>query len=652
MHRLHRISKYDLIIFLAFIAYAFIWSFISLMRYYSLQADVFDLGYKMQVGWYSLYHPYFGLLTDISHLIVYFAFPIFLFKNYPSLLIFQSFFIGLAVFPIYFITKIRTCNSKLSIIVGLIYILFPLDIGLNWYDFHFMMFFPTLFLFGYLFFLEKKYKLSLLFFILSGLTSYPFLGFSLIFSIVFLIEAFYLNENGNYQFSLSTEMKFLLSLMIISFGILILQFHIIGINSNMLSRNPSVPVTIFGDLNTKILSIIFILIIGGFSAIVKPKWFVFLIPYFFIVFYTSNYVFEYPRIMQFQYAPLVTPFIFMALADMLHQSPDRKYKTKTVGKPSLAYRKTKVFHISAVAFLLVVVISSTLLFNPLSPVNKESPISFEFYEKDVPNFTIYNGLEKLISLVPSNNPYFMVQQNMPEAYPRPFYQNVGILSLGGGGIAYNSSDNNFYVYNTSKGWELADIQYVLYDPLSQWAQIGGSSIAAVVPGNNSTYQNMYDMFFELLASKEYGILGEANGMVLLERGYFGPLKYFEQFRDSFHISNNNIANELPGLWHGSSYTFVSPGSYKINLKYYISRNYTGNISFSATGNVGEAGILNVTKNVSYTANTFESLSFNFTENFPYLYVGFNFSSNSRYFQLLSVHLDQVSPPSNTYYEDR
>ena len=175
------------------------------MRYYSLQAGVFDLGYKMQLGWYSLYHPYFGLLTDISHLIVYFAFPFFIFKNYPSLLIFQSFFIGMAVFPIYFITKIRTDNPKLSIIVGLIYLLFPLDIGLNWYDFHFMMFFPTLFLFGYLFFLEKKYKFSLFFFILSGLTTYPFLGFSLLFSAVFLIERFYPRKNSNNRFSWDKE---------------------------------------------------------------------------------------------------------------------------------------------------------------------------------------------------------------------------------------------------------------------------------------------------------------------------------------------------------------------------------------------------------------------------------------------------------------
>ena len=314
--------------------------------------------------------------------------------------------------------------------------------------------------------------------------------------------------------------------------------------------------------------------------------------------------------------------------------------------------KTSVFPKVVVIFLVIVVFASSMFFNPLSPLNKDSKINFEFYERDVPNLTIYNGLEKLISLVPSNNPYLMVQQNMPEAYPRPFYQSVGILSVGGGGIAYNASNNNFYVYNTIKGWEIADIQYVLYDPLSQWAQVCGNSISGVAPENNSTYQNMYNMFFELLSSGNYGVLGEANGMVLLEKGYFGPLKYFEAFQDNFQILKNNITNTISGLWHGSKFTFVSPGGYEIKLTYHIRGNYTGNITVSSSGNFGEVSLLNASKNVSYNNNSFEGLSFNFTERYTYLYVSFNFPNNSKYFQLLSVNFDQIAPPSNTYYEGR
>ena len=651
MLKLPRISKYDIAIALAFILYACVWSFISLIRYYSLQAGVFDLGYKMQLGWYSLYHPYFGVISDTSHLIIYIVFPLFIIKNFPLLLVFQSVFIGLAVFPVYLITKIKTASPKLSVVVGFIYLLFPLDIGLNWYDFHFIMFFPTLFLFGYLFYLEKRYKLSMLFFIVSGLTTYPFLGFSLIFGIVFLIEAFWHRRNLDNRFTLDAEKKFLLSLLLISFTILVLQFYLIGINSNLLSKNPSTPVTILGGLNLKILSILFVFVVGGFSAILKPKWLIFLIPYFFLVFYSTNYVFEYPRIMQFQYAPLVTPFIFMALPDIMHKNPDQKKKINLVWKPSLSHRNLPVFRTAVVIFLLIVVVISSLYFNPLSPANKDSPINFEFYEKDSANFTIYNGLEKLISLVPSNDPYLMVQQNMPEAYPRLFYQNVGILSVAGGGIAYNVTNNNFYVYNTLKGWVEADIEYVLYDPLSQWAQINGISSAAVEPEKNSTYQNMYNMVYEMLASGKYGILGESNGMVLLERGYFGKVEYFNPFYDSFHILNNNITNNISGLWHGSKYTLVSPGTYEVKLKYFINTNYTGNITISTTGNVGEVTIANVTENVSLVAKTYYNLSFNFTENYPYLYVSFTYPNQPESFRLVSLNYYQISPPSNIFYEN-
>ncbi len=655
MIQLRRFSKYDVIMFIGFILYTCIWSFISLMRFYSLQADVFDLGYKMELGWYSLYNPHFGLVTDASHMIVYFFFPLFLFKNYPLLLIFQSFFIGLAAIPIYMVTYIQTHNKKLALFLGFIYLLFPLNIGLNWYDFHFMMFFPTLFVFAFLFFLKEKYRLSFFFFILSALTTYPFAGFSILFGISFLIEELLRRKALGNNFSFDKRMKFLILLILISVSIFAIQFYLLGINANMLSKNQSTSVTILTGIQEKIVSILFILVIGGYAAIVRPKWVIFLIPYFFLVFYSTNYVFEYPRIIQFQYGPLVTPFIFLALSDMLSPQQSNKKVNDHIGKTKKVILFTKVNHknvkVASIIFLLFLVIGSSMSFNPLSPLNKDSQVNFNFYEKDIPNFVIYNGLEKLISLVPPNNPYLMVQQNIPEAYPRPFYQNVGILSVGGGGIAYNSSNNNFYVYNTVKGWQLANIQYVLYDPLSQWAQICGNSIAAVSPQHNSSYQNMYNMIFELLASGKYGILGEANGMVLLEKGYFGELKYYEPLYDIFQISDNNITNEIPGIWHGSKYTFVSPGNYDVKLKYYAVGNYSGNVTFSVTGNVGEVPILNVTRYVSYSSYTYLTLNFNFTEKFPYMYVGFTFPNNLKYSHLISLEMYQVGALSNTVYGD-
>ena len=644
-----KFSKYDIVAICSFLVYGTIWSVISLMRFYSLHAYVYDLGYKMQLGWYSLYHPHFGLVTDISHLIVYFSFPLFLLRSEPLLLIFQSFFIGVAAIPIYLITKLKTDNSKLSIFVGLIYLLFPLDIGLNWYDFHFMMFFPTIFLFAYLLFLRKNYKLSIFLFILSGLATYPFLGFSLIFGIVFLLGSLIHVKYKEEKFHFGTEGKYLTVLIILSFAILFIQFHVLNISPSMLSKNPNTAVNIFGNLKVKIITILFIIIISGFSIILKPKWLIFLIPYFFILFYSNKAVFEYPEIMMFQYAPLVTPFVFLALSDTLSKYADKKNHVNLSKKISLKHIGTNVSVKTLIAFLLIIVIVSTLFYNPASPLNKDSPINFNFYNKDIPNLTAYNDLEGLLSLVPSNTPYLMVQQNMPQAYPRAFYPNVGILSVWGGGIAYNSSTNNFWVYSTVKGWEPADIKYVLYDPYSQWAQINGMAVSARLPLKNSSYQNMYNMVYMMLASGKYGILGEAGGMILLERGYSGSLKYYKPEVDSFTISDNAISNSFPDMWHNLNYTFISPGTYQVRLQYAMNKGYRGDMTLLISANSGKTILLQENRYVNVTSGTIFTLEFNLTEYYPNLYVGFTFPNNSNYFTLESLVVKQTAPPSNKLY---
>ena len=645
MNTIRRLSRYDILIFIGFIAYFTIWTFISLMRFYSLHAYVYDLGYKMQLGWFSLYHPYFGGITDISHLIVYIFFPIFLFRSYPLMLSFQSFFIGLAVFPLYLIIKIKTNRNGMAFLVGLSYLLFPLNIGLNYYDFHFMMFFPTLFLFGFLFFIRGNYKLSTFLFLLSGLTTYPFLGYILIFSLVSLIEVEIKKKRDLQQHLVSREQKFLILLLFVSIGILAIQYYIIGIGSNMLSKNPTTPVDLLAGINTKVITILFVIAISCFSIILRPKWLIYLFPYFFLVFYSNNYVFEFPRIMEFQYAPLVTPFIFLAISDTLSISLDSNHRVEPENKRKLKLMQHRHFAPIMAVMLVIIIATSSIYFNPLSPINEKSQINFNFYSKDIPNLTIYNNLEKMISLVPTNNPYLMVQNNMPEAYPRPFYPDVGILSVGGGGIAYNSSTNSLYVYNTTSGWERANIQYVLYDPLSQWAFIDGSSISGLLPVNNSTFQNMYNMVFELLASGKYGILAEANGMILLERGYFGPLKFYVPFNDCFTSAGNNLL----GLWHGTKYTYISPGNYTIKLIYKIVRGYSGNISISGYGNFGQVPIFSTVKYINYSKSSLMVLSYNFTEKYVYAYVGFIISDYQKYFNLITLDINQTSfLPNNEY----
>ncbi|MGC8970427.1 MAG: hypothetical protein ACP5LG_07765, partial [Conexivisphaera sp.] len=85
----------------AYVAYVAAWSYISLMRLFSLNAFIFDLGVNMQFAWDAVLHATLGsVLRTLAYKgIVYVVAPVFLTGSYPAVLIFQSAFIGLAVFP-------------------------------------------------------------------------------------------------------------------------------------------------------------------------------------------------------------------------------------------------------------------------------------------------------------------------------------------------------------------------------------------------------------------------------------------------------------------------------------------------------------------------------------------------------------------------
>ena len=64
------------------------------------------------------------------------------------------------------------------------------------FTFHFQIFFPFFFLIGVYFYIEKRYRTSSLFFIISGLFKYQFLLFSALFSIVELSLIVYKGKNN------------------------------------------------------------------------------------------------------------------------------------------------------------------------------------------------------------------------------------------------------------------------------------------------------------------------------------------------------------------------------------------------------------------------------------------------------------------------
>ncbi|MGC9079655.1 MAG: DUF2079 domain-containing protein, partial [Nanopusillaceae archaeon] len=147
-------NKIKIILIIGFISYAITWSYISLMRYYSLNANIQDLGIFLQ-GLYDTAHlPLSGILNQLaSNGAFVLLLPFYFLKiRTQALLVFQSIWLALAVFPLYGIAKHYLKDEIPSLLISLSWLIyFPLA-GINWFDVHRQAFFPTLFILSYYFY--------------------------------------------------------------------------------------------------------------------------------------------------------------------------------------------------------------------------------------------------------------------------------------------------------------------------------------------------------------------------------------------------------------------------------------------------------------------------------------------------------------------
>ncbi|MDG7043688.1 MAG: DUF2079 domain-containing protein, partial [Nitrososphaerota archaeon] len=163
------------LVVISFLAYVVYWSTITILRYYALNAYVFDLGIFMQNGWVVLHqvHTLAELLSYFAYNgIIYLVSPLTLLNSYPAILIFQSVVIALAVFPLYRIAVYFLGERLPAALIAVSYLLyFPLA-GVNWYDAHYQAVFPTLFIFAYYFYLKGRFSPSAALFMLSALVRF------------------------------------------------------------------------------------------------------------------------------------------------------------------------------------------------------------------------------------------------------------------------------------------------------------------------------------------------------------------------------------------------------------------------------------------------------------------------------------------------
>jgi len=219
-----------------------------------------------------------------------------------------------------------------------------------------------------------------------------------------------------------------------------------------------------------------------------------------------------------------------------------------------------------------------LFFEPYDPLNNaNNDIAFHMNQIFSINEAEYKEVEILVHTVPFNDPYVVIQNGLPEFYPRTF--NISDNPMGTGGILEVPGVGHGLPYNLSYKnsdgvWQKIRIDYVVADSYQP------TYYEALAPPYNSS---MYDLVRELYGSGNYGIYSEINGMIVPKHYYNSTVpRYYIPFKDYFptnvlyspfikddNVTINNISTAngqwLP-VWQTPSIP-ISPGKYEINITY-------------------------------------------------------------------------------------
>jgi len=464
---------YPLMLFIDFAAYEYVWIYISLMKYYSLNAMVYDLGTAAE-GLYLVFHPAlettFGYIQSFlrSELIFLFA-PISLLPDTEIiLLILQSFALGIPIFFIYGIAREHKISPFYSLLLSISYsIYFPLA-GVNWNDFHFQAFFIPFFISAYYFYLVGRKKLSFTLFILAGIVRFPYIIFIILFAIIEYVSL------HNYKSLVKWKSKFILVLLVVSLGIFLVSFFILGGvefilgQAHVIGVSSSIPISFYTKIKTVALIFVPVLMLPLFSK----KWVLFFLPYLLLILYSPIFAYTYPFAFRMQYSSMFIPFIFLSIIDVISELDKKEMFNKIIKIKS----KVFIFKTSKNQFKCVVAIFFSILlfatvFEPYGPFNGEIQGTFNFRENTDANFTLYNDYISLAKLIPPNEGAVLIQNNMPQILPRPLPAKSGIIMDTGtlttfGNINQSDIAMNSFPLFFNNAWHNVEINYLIADPWS------------------------------------------------------------------------------------------------------------------------------------------------------------------------------------------
>lgn len=514
------LTKVMLILFMTL--YIVVWSYISLIRYYSLNATVFDLGIAMQRMW-MVFHTNWTVFSFVKYFLfsgfVMIISPISFLKSYSLLLIFQTIILAVPTYYIYLIarqTKVKNLDSFLIASSYLIY--FPLA-GMNFFDFHFQSFFILFFILGYYEFIKAKYKLSFLFFLLSGFTRFPLIIFPLLFGLIELIELYYKQKKTeNYE---ETKLHYLLSLILLCSILLMLGFFFQGYSASSGNIHITSDNSITINLNQKIFTLFILLVPFLFINVISIKKSILLLPYVYLLFFSNFLGYQYPIFNNnSHYFAVVIPFVFLGSIEALSRINKLEIKKK-INPHVKRFSNTIKRYLNNVVikrfvyFVIVAMVVTAIFLEPYGPLNKETSNNYNWPSEYNFNSSTFNDVKAIEALIPRNTSLtnILIQDDLPMVLPRPAASIYTppfspMLTQFSPNINESNAVNNIFPILVGGDRYINATFYYAIAYVPNYDYYAGDP-------------SMQTIVHLMISSGKYGLLANESGIMLLERNYEG-----------------------------------------------------------------------------------------------------------------------------------
>ncbi len=449
-----------LVLIFAIVIYITVWSYLSIYRIITFQAGTFDLGLFSQELYLVFHSSGYELFTTFLNRDPAILFSwLYFFHSLFVIVIVQTIFLAVSSLLIYQIAKIVTGSKKSALLFGLIFLVNPVMYGVNWFDVHNQAFFIFFFPLAFYLFLKKRYGLSTIFFLISGMVHYLYLIFPILFSLIIIIESIMKNKHDLFK---EKEFLWVLIIFILSSLLLAISYYLNILNNitPLSTIHTSIDPSYY--LNLKLLVILITLAPLGFLSIYPNKYAILQLPYFVLVFLSTSYYYFFPGVLLNQYTAMLIPGLYISAVysyDKIVRKIKKQQSVHKVEANRIAYHRFAVIKKYKVPLIIIILtLLLALSYAPYGPLNQENPL-FDTTLSESHYTVLYQEFNKLISFIPKNDPYILFGDNEPELTILPQIPNAPLLVT-----PYTINGNFSYQSILNGSFVRANIQYVVGNP--------------------------------------------------------------------------------------------------------------------------------------------------------------------------------------------